>query len=155
LARLNCTSQQCDKACNTVAEEELFGEPYANQNMLLALLDTAQELVEPPEYQESAFRLVLKGPRQMQLLDWSIGRIGQSNFQVPLLRSSSGSRYSYMVGILLLWCEHDQWARLGICRWETSDLSVSDMSWSPFDFSTRQGLDWRRGEGILNIYGYI
>ena len=68
------------KACNAVAEEELFGKLYANQNMLLVLPDTAQELVKSSGCKESAFRLALKGPRQTQLLGWLIGRMGQSNF---------------------------------------------------------------------------
>jgi len=142
------------KTCKSVIENFEICERLGADNMMFIYLDAAEELAGSPECQVLDYHLP-QTPRQKQLREWMIGQFRQEELQVLLLGPSSTKSCSYKLGVVMLHREHGEWARLGICSWETItdfDLPLSDKLLPKLEFLVGDGLGWKRGEGI---YGYL
>lgn len=139
------------KALEKASQEELFCELNRVKNALTIIPDVAKEMIGSPEYQEGGFSLTPQGARQMRLGQWMVSNFGADGLHVLLLGGSSDDTCSYMFGMMLLHKTEDAtWTRVGICRWETTYLQVSDIESSQRGFL--MGERWKRGSGI---FGWI
>lgn len=136
-------------ACRRVANERLFSELSRNKDMFMIVPDVVDELIGSPGFQASGYRLIPPGPGQEQLSKWLLGHFGAAKLQVLLLGPSSGERYAYMLGMLMLDCGNGEWTRLGLCQWEVSDLQVSDMVSLQYDYLTGGGFGWETSAGLF------
>lgn len=136
------------EALENASQEELFCELDRVKNALTIIPDVAGEMVGSPEYRDSGFSLTPKGERQKRLGQWMVENFGAGGVHVLMLGASSDNTCSYMFGMLLLHKPgDDMWTRIGICRWETTYLQISDIESSQKAFLVGEG--WEEGSGIF------
>lgn len=137
------------EACRKVPQEELFSNFGRLKNMLRVVPDMAEELEDVPIRYGKRDANIFVQEQQRHIIDWLTTKFTHQTLQVLLLGPSSGERYSYMLGLMLLNDDDGSWKRLGVCQWETSDLQVSDVVSSQMEYLSGDGSEWESCEGLF------
>lgn len=137
-------------AYKKVSEEPLFCDlpPLQDMFQIIQIIpDIVDETKDSPEYQIEDYHAIPKGERQRILAAWLVEHFGGANIYVLLLGPSSGTTYTYMMGLLFKKEEKELWCRLGTCQWETALLEISDVVSQQQQFLTGVDERWREDKG--------